>query len=261
MSVSNIRKIMQYLAPVACSDIEVDGTVLKNDVRSIKLSEKFFDLDECKMCGGCCVPEHNVFVQFEYDAIMSYTAQQMEEYGLPSEYLDELKENLTESSHTVNGAKIPLYTFTKPYPELYIAPRGRTIPRCYWAYQRDDGNIVCGIHPVRSITCRMPHMRILSKTGSRSASFTTTQFGRNYALKCPSTFHSPQSEVEFEVSKADKLDKLRYLERIADAVNVKTHLPEICAYIEQITFDNYRRYLGVNIINNTKKLFQLPDRR
>lgn len=257
MSVSNIRKIMQYLAPVACSDIEVDGTILKNDVKSIKLSEKFFDLDECKMCGGCCVPEHNIFVQFEYDAIMSYTAEQIEEYGLPSEYLNELKENLTESSHTVNGVKILSYTFVKPYPELYIAPRGRTIPRCYWAYQRDDGNIVCGIHPVRSITCRMPHMRIMYKTGSQSASFTTTQFGRNYALKCPSTFHSPQSVAEFEASKADKLDKLRYLERIADAVNVKTHLPEICAYIEQISFDNYRRYLGVNIINNTKKLFKL----
>lgn len=252
---NNIDKILQYLIPMASENIEIDGEIIENKVNSIVLSDKFFDIDGCNMCGHCCPPEHNVYVQFEYDAIMEYDLESIKEYGLPTHYLEDLKSNLDKSTHNINGKEVSLYTFNKKYPMMYLPRKGKEVQRCYWVHKRDDGCIVCGIHPVRSITCRMPHMRIFLNKRTGNVSITNTQFGRNWALGCQVEFHSPRTPEEFESSKQGKLEKLRYLQKIADEFNIGTYLPEICEYIENLTFDTYRYYLRKNIISQPKKLF------
>lgn len=256
---NNIDKIFQYLIPFAKTEVQVDSTLSNYPITSIVLSEHFFDVDSCNMCGHCCPPEHNVYTQFEYDEIMSYDVSNLESYGLPANYIEELRQGLVKSEHIVNGNVVFLYTFAKPFPTMFLPRKGengKEVPRCYWVHKREDGHIVCGIHPVRSITCRMPHMRVFHNKRSGRVSITNSQFGRNWALGCLVEFYPPIDESQFEQVKSGRLEKLEYLLRIADDFNVKTYLPEVIEYVKAIRYDNYPQYLCRNIIERrAKKLF------
>ena len=60
--------------------------------------------------------------------------------------------------------------------------------------------------------------------------------------------------------KAGRLEKLKYLNRIAEDVNVHTYLPEVIAYVEHIMFDKYQTYLNKNILEKkSKKLFKIDS--
>ena len=258
---NNIDKILQYLIPFAKEDIEIDDEAISYDITSIVLSDKFFEVDGCNMCGHCCPPEHNVYTQFEYDYIMSYDLDELEGYGLPRHYIEELRQNLVESTHRINGRNVKLYTFAKPFPMMFLPRKGengKEVPRCYWVHKREDGHIVCGIHPVRSITCRMPHMRVFHNKRSGHVSITNSQFGRNWALGCLVEFHQPSTQEEFDMVKKGRLVKLQYLNEIAKEFNIKTYLPEVIQYVDKIQFNNYQSYLGKNILNKQpKKLFNI----
>ena len=260
---NNIDKILQYLVPFAKEEIQIDDTIIKYPITSIVLSDHFFEIDSCNMCGHCCPPEHNVYTQFECDEIMSYDLKNLEEYGLPSRYIEELRANLIKTVHNVNGRYVNLYTFAKPFPKMFLPRKGengKEVPRCYWVYKREDDHIVCGIHPVRSITCRMPHMRVFHNKKSGRVSITNSQFGRNWALGCLVKFSNPSTVEQFEAVKAGRLEKLKYLNRIAEDVNVRTYLPEVIAYVERITFDKYQTYLNKNILEKkSKKLFKIDS--
>lgn len=256
---NNIDKIFQYLIPFAKEEIQIDNSLIKYPISSIVLSEHFFEIDGCQMCGHCCPPEHNVYTQFEYDEIMSYDLANLESYGLPVNYIEELRQGLVKSEHIVNGNVVFLYTFAKPFPMMFLPRKGengKEVTRCYWVHKREDGHIVCGIHPVRSITCRMPHMRVFHSKKSGRVLLTNSQFGRNWALGCLVQFLQPATLDQFEVAKSNKLEKLKYLLRIAEDLSIKTYLPEVIKYIESISFDNYQRYLNKNILEKrSKKLF------
>lgn len=258
---NNIDKILQYLVPFSKESIQIDNEIISYNITSIVLSDKFFEVDGCNMCGHCCPPEHNVYTQFEYDEIMNYDLSELDSYGLPRHYIEELRQNLSESIHNVNGKSVKLYTFAKPFPMMFLPRKGengKEVPRCYWVHKREDGHIVCGIHPVRSITCRMPHMRVFHNKKSGHVSITNSQFGRNWALGCLVEFHQPSSKDEFDMVKKGRLEKLYYLLKIADEFNVKTYLPEVIKYVEQIEFKNYQSYLGKNILGKQpKKLFKI----
>lgn len=258
---NNIDKILQYLVPFSKEPIHIDDDVIDYPITSIVLSDKFFDVDGCNMCGHCCPPEHNVYTQFEYDTIMNYKIEDLDSYGLPRHYVEELRSNLVKSKHAINGKEISLYTFAKHFPMMFLPRKGengKEVPRCYWVHKREDQHIVCGIHPVRSITCRMPHMRVFHNKKSGRVSITNTQFGRNWALGCLIEFYKPANEDEFAYVKSGRLEKLEYLLRISDDFNVKTYLPEVIAYVKQIGFDNYQSYLGKNILDKQpKKLFNI----
>lgn len=258
---NNIDKILQYLIPFSKEDIEIDDEAISYDITSIVLSDRFFEVDGCNMCGHCCPPEHNVYTQFEYEEIMNYDVQNLDEYGLPRHYVEELKANLIESTHRINGYQVKLYTFAKPFPMMFLPRKGengKEVPRCYWVHKREDQHIVCGIHPVRSITCRMPHMRVFHNKRSGHVSITNSQFGRNWALGCLVEFSQPIDEAQFNQVKAGRLEKLEYLLRVADDFHIKTYLPEVIKYIEKIEFKNYRSYLGKNILDKQpKKLFNI----
>ena len=256
---NNIDKILQYLVPFSKDTIQIDDEIINYPITSIVLSDKFFEVDGCNMCGHCCPPEHNVYTQFEYDEIMSYNLSELDDYGLPRHYIEELRDNLEESTHNINGKDVKLYTFSKPFPMMFLPRKGengKEVPRCYWVHKRDDGHIVCGIHPVRSITCRMPHMRVFHNKKSGRVSITNSQFGRNWALGCLVEFHQPSSQEEFELVQKGRLEKLYYLHKIAKDFNVPTYLPEVIKYVESIEFKNYQSYLNKNILaKKPRKLF------
>lgn len=256
---NNVDKILQYLVPFAKETIQIDDELINYPINEIVLSDKFFEIDGCNMCGHCCPPEHNVYTQFEYDEIMNYNLDDLDEYGLPRHYIEELRENLTQSTHNINGKDVQLYTFAKPFPMMFLPRKGengKEVPRCYWVHKREDEHIVCGIHPVRSITCRMPHMRIFHNKKSGHVSITNSQFGRNWALGCLVEFSQPATLEQFEEVKAGRLEKFKYLLKVADDFNVKTYLPEVIKYVESIEFDSYQSYLNKNILEKkSKKLF------
>lgn len=258
---NNIDKILQYLIPFSKDAIQIDDTLICYPITSIVLSPHFFEIDSCNMCGHCCPPEHNVYTQFEYEAIMDYDVANLDEYGLPRRYVEELKSNLVKSEHSINGKLVNLYTFAKPFPMMFLPRKGengKEVPRCYWVHKREDGHIVCGIHPVRSITCRMPHMRVFHNKKSGRVSITNSQFGRNWALGCLVEFLTPCTAEQFEAVKAGRLEKLRYLFKISEDINVSTYLPEVIKYVEDIPFDNYKDYLNKNVLEKRpKKFFQI----
>ena len=99
-------------------------------------------------------------------------------------------------------------------------------------------------------------MRVFHNKKSGHVSITNSQFGRNWALGCLVEFAQPVTLEQFEAVKAGRLEKLNYLLKIADDFNVKTYLPEVIKYVEDIKFDNYQSYLNKNILEKKpKKLF------
>ena len=60
----------------------------------------------------------------------------------------------------------------------------------------------------------------------------------------------------------NNLEKIEYLNRVAEEMNVETYLPEVIEYLNKLTFENYHQYLTKNILEKrpeltTKKLFKI----
>ena len=260
----NISKILDYLRSFAKSNIILDDKEIECPVNSIKLGPRFFNTDGCNMCGFCCLAEHNVYTEFEWkaikacvdDDILEYGRKYGEENGLPLDFVHALQNESKESIHNVNGKDVKLYTYSGAYPTLHLEGRGDR-PRCALVHVRPDGKVVCGAHPVRSITCRMPHLRIYKSTAG-NITLNLAEYGRNWALKCSiCAFPEPGTSEIFEANKADRLDKLEYLLKIANDMNVETYLPTVIEHVKSATFDNYKDMLGNDLLHykHTKKLF------
>lgn len=252
---NNLSKILSYIQNVAKSDIYIDGKVLPVNNKSIKLSYTFFNSDNCNSCGCCCVPESNVYTQFEYDNICNITPEYVSKYGLDYKYIDKLKSNLKPESHIINDKNINVYNYRLDKNILYLPNKGRNIDRCSWVYESEPGKFLCHIHLVRSVTCRMPHMRIQHNYKSNSTTIGTIQFGRNWAVKCPINLNEPKSKIEFDHNKSNNLSKLNYLLAISLDLNIETYLPDIINYINKLEYDNYKAYLGINMLPNLSHLF------
>lgn len=248
---NNVDKIMWYLQLVSKEPITVDDKIYWRDKKSIKLQSTFFNTDDCISCGCCCVTEDNVFTQHEYDKIVNMTDEEFlsEHPNLDPAHLHRLREGIQKIIHIVNGKEIPFYVFKLQKTTYFVpskGPNGKTVDRCTWQTHQGD-KFYCGIHPVESVTCAIPHMRWFY-TNKGSVSVGTSQYGRNWALGCPIKFSEPTSKAQFESIKEARLNKLRHLLRCATDVNVETYLPEMISYIEKIPFENYQKYLNVNVV-------------
>ncbi len=256
VSVNNVSKILWYIEKVAKEPILIDDVTLYKHKTSIKLQPTFFLQDGCNSCGCCCVPEDNVFTQHEFDIISSMTADEFRSThpNLDPSDLDKLRFGLKQVNHTINGNIKPVYVYKLVKTSYFIPSKGesgKTIDRCTWAV-RNNKNIYCKIHPVESITCLMPHLRIFySKSGTVSLGI--SQFGRNWALGCNVEFYSPASVDQFNSIKLSRIQKLEHLHRCADDLGIPTYLPEIIDYINKIPFDRYEKYLNCNIIPELNK--------
>lgn len=264
MGLNNIDRTLEYLLQFAKADIQVDDRVIHQPINSIELSDTFFAIDSCVMCGYCCLYTHNVYTQSEYDKIMSYDLKNLEAYDppLPARFIEDLRVDMIPSVHTINGKEVTLYTSAKEPINIFLPKRdrakGKNVDRCHYMYVRPDGYRVCGVHPVRSITCRIPHMRVDRNRKLGKVYLSTRAYGRNWAIGCPVDFPLPKTVEEFEASKADKLEKMEYLLRVAKEYNIETWLPEVIDFIQHIPFENYQAYSHVNIIDKkTPKFFNL----
>ena len=270
---NNIDKILQYLQVVAKNPILVDGELYDRclKIHRIQLSDTFFLTDGCNSCGCCDVPEDNVYVQFEYDRIMNITEPEYHSYNklLDMNQLERLRSGLKEEIHNINLKNVPVYVFKLEKQQLYLSQKGKVVERCTWSFSPDRENpgqptdefttYYCHIHPVTSITCKMPHLRFLNNSKSDCCRIGIYQFGRNWATKCPIIFKEPETESQFSENKKNRLDKLEYLNRVAEEFGIETYLPEIIDFVARISFTNYRDHLNVDIINTStnkqKRLF------
>ena len=246
---NNLDKILQYLTTVMVKPVVVDDEEIFKPIEHIKLSSSFFLKDGCASCGCCCVPESNLYTDTEFIHIMDITKEEVEEYGLDFTYIEKLKSGLNVEPHFINGELKNVYIYNLDKNNLYLPNKGKIVPRCSWVFEKSPGFFLCHIHPVRSITCIMPHLRMMYNTKSKTTSIGNIQFGRNWAVKCPVTFNQPKNESEFNEIKKSRLDKLSHLNVVADDLGIQTYLPEIIAYVESIPFDNYLDYLGKDILN------------
>ena len=243
----NIDKLMYYLQLVLKDDVTLDGKVYEANINKIQLSNTFFNTDGCISCGCCCIVEDNVFTQREYDYIMNCTDQQFIDAQLDPEDLHKLKDGIFEEHHTVDGKDVAVYVHKVTPAPFFVPGKGREVNRCSWTRHPDDTHFYCGIHPVTSITCKMPHVRFIKTKNTLSLSM--TQYGRNWALGCPIKFDAPKDEKEFNNIKEGRLVKLRLLKQVGEDLNItNTYLPEIIEYVENTTWDNYKSRLTRNII-------------
>lgn len=247
---NNFDKVFSYLKPILKKKITVDGKDIEPSLKHLHLSEFYFKSDGCVSCGRCCKPWDNLYTESEYKRIMSITKEEVEDYGLDFFRIEELREDLDCEEHVVNGKTIKLYLYKNKGKELYIDCRKETREVCNWQFKK-EGKYLCGIHPVRSITCRMPHMRVIAGQAKpfRTSSVSIAQYGRNYLLGCPISLDLPKDEEEFEKNKKESRNKLLGLKKIADDLNVETYIPEILEYAEKCTFEDYKKYAHKDIVS------------
>lgn len=255
----NVSKLMQYMAPVAKDIIYLDDKRYINS-KKIQLNANFFAVDRCDCCGHCCPPESNVYTSREYEKICSCSYDTFDSWNLPREGLDKLRAGLREEKHQINGKQISVYVYPLKKQQYFMPHKERTIDRCSWLLHRNGEIFHCAIHPVRSITCIMPHLRIFYNTRSESTSIGIAQFGRNWALGCRVVFDQPSTSEQFDEVKQNRIEKLERLQQCAEDLNIDTYLPQIIKYVQGCTFDNYKSRLGIPVIHqppiNMKSLMQ-----
>lgn len=247
MSVNNISKIMQYVEPIACYPINIDGRVYYNQAISIKLNKNFLLGDSCEMCGKCCINEANIFTESEMKKIMNIDYDEYKKWNLSTDIPELLLKSVKTVIVNINGRDVQIYKVDKMHNYQDIHDRGH-LDRCRWLVRKSDTIFVCGIHPVVSITCDMPHLKFFFNRKTKHLSLGVGEYGRNWALKCPAKFD--RTILDF------KLSKLYHLKSVCDDLGIETRLPVIISYIEKITENNYTSMLDVDILrDNHRRLF------
>lgn len=246
MSVNNISKIMQYIEPLSRGPVTVDGVVYDNQAISIKLNHTFLAADSCELCGKCCINEANIFTKSEVKQILNIDRAAYEKCNLDFSLNNQLEKEIYEIKTNINGIEIPLYKVDKKHNYQDIPDRGH-LDRCRWLVKKSDKMFICGIHPVVSITCDMPHLRFFFNRKTKHLSLGVSEYGRNWALKCPAKFD--KTKIDF------KLSKLYHLQRVCDDLQIETRLPEIINHIKKMTPTNYMYMLDVDILAYKRRLF------
>ena len=163
MSVNNIAKIMQYIEPIAKKPVTINGVIYNNQVNSIKLNNNFFKKDQCCLCGGrCCINEANIFTKSEYEKIKNIDYEEYKFWNIDVENAEKLKEIIDKEIINVNGVEKEIYVAKKEHNYYDIPERG-TLDRCRWLVKKGEMRFICSIHPVSSITCKMPHLKFYHK--------------------------------------------------------------------------------------------------
>lgn len=125
MSINNVDKILSYIYPVIAEPLKFKDFVYPK-IEHIFLRESLFYTDSCQICGRCCIPEANVFLQFEVDRMdniisgfeeVDNITHKTNNRGL--ENIKQLRESLNESTVVVNNKEFPIYC-SRLKPNIYI---------------------------------------------------------------------------------------------------------------------------------------------
>ena len=255
----NIDKIVHYIKFFAKNPIEIDGRIEERKRKGFRLGKTFFYTDDCIQCGRCCIGEDHVYTEHEYQRILNCDEKEFEEENLPVFRLHELRENTFPEHHTINGKDVIVYVHKCPKTEMYIPAKGRVKETCNWMFEQ-NGLYRCGIHPVVSMTCDLPHTRMFhAREGVVSIS--TAQYGRNWAMECPIAFHPPKDEEEFEFIKNRRIYKLQSIASCASDMNIPdTYIPEIVRYIESIPYKYYKDAVGHDFIRIKEDSVEIEEK-
>ena len=228
MSVNNIIKTLMYIYPISKQTITY-GKDKWEPVNAIYLRESLFCKDECLVCGKCCIAEDNIFLPFEVenmynelrDKDIDTSIHKLNGKGYSN--IEELIESLEPFYVNLNGKEFKLFKSSLPSNVYTFEDRG-TLKRCHWDLPTEDGRLGCGIHPVSSLTCKMPHIRFFYNSKKLSTSIGHSQYGRNWAMKCPATV----SKTEFDESAVlTAINNFRLLKKYCEYFQIDTYCDEI----------------------------------
>ena len=229
MSVESTMKIMEYLDKVSKETITINGQPFGTPpVERVTLNESFFWKDDCHMCGKCCPNETTVWTTEGFIRMISSTPEDFTKWGLDHNVLKDIQKRMTEQTVLINEHEVVFYVSDKDKPDEAFRlawPDRKEQPRCHWLFEK-EGTYRCRIHPVRSVTCGMPHCRFFHNANTHNTTIGVSQFGRNWALKCP---------VEFgPIDEESTQSRILWLERLnatAKDCGLETFLPEILDYL------------------------------
>lgn len=224
MSQESTVKLLDYINKVAREPMIVNGQPFgAPPVKEIFINESFFWKDGCQMCGKCCPNETTVWTHTRIHEVSMSTEEDFTRWGLDREVLHEISSRIQTVIVNVNSKDVPFFVSPADKdPQRVEWEDRKEQPRCHWLFEK-DGTYRCRIHPVRSVTCGMPHCRFFHNTHTHKTTIGLSQFGRNWALKCPVEF-SPYIDEE---SVRSRMLWLSRLQDAADDCGVRTWLPEI----------------------------------
>lgn len=258
MSVNNVIKTLMYIYPITKQTIKYKNEVWE-PVNAIYLRESLFCKDECLICGKCCIAEDNLYLPFEVDKMRSIletkdidtNTHKLNGKGYSN--IEELLSTLEPITVQVNDKDFTLYR-SKTEPRIYEFEDRGVLKRCHWDLPTEDGGLGCGIHPVSALTCRMPHVRFFYNHEKRHTSIGHSQYGRNWALKCPAQV----SKTEFSMSTLNTvIANFELLQQYCDYFEIDTYCPEIlnCLYqVRENGITELEKVCNINLVIEKKGL-------
>jgi Fe-S-cluster containining protein len=229
MGIESSLKLLEYVNRVAKEPIVLNGEPFGNPpVVKVSLNESFFHKDGCVMCGRCCLNETTAWTDEGMSRIKGATPEDFAKWELDYGVVEEIMGRMTENVVDINGKQVSFFVCDKDKTSeaFHLSwPDRKASPRCHWLFEK-DGTYRCRVHPVRSVTCGMPHCRFFHNVKTHSTSIGVSQYGRNWALKCPVQFGGFDEE-----STQSRILWLERLNEVADDCGVKTFLPEILDYL------------------------------
>lgn len=229
MSVESSLKILDYIDKVSKEFITLNGEPFGTaPTTKVVLNDSFFQKDGCTMCGKCCPNETTVWTAEGLKRIQNVTPDDFSKWELDYAVVSEITSRIQQQVVNINGKEVVFYVSDrdKTSEAFHLGWHDRKEqPRCHWLFEK-DGTYRCRIHPVRSVTCGLPHCRFFHSTATHTTTIGLSQFGRNWALKCP---------VEFgDVDEESVQSRILWLERLnatAEDCGIDTFLPEILDYL------------------------------
>lgn len=222
------HQLVSYLSRVAKQPIEFSNSrATKEIIRGVKLSNRFFVKDDCMVCGKCCSNYNVVYTRSTFEEIMFSTREDFEAENLDYETKFDLIQGIRCKPMEVNGKMINFYSFPKmsrKQTNTFETPK----KKCYFMEKRGD-RIVCTIHPIRSITCRIPHLRFIYRKNTEMTVLGVGKYPRNFNIGCPITFKNTLDEASVQ----GRIKDLKTLLSCAEDIGVDTYLPEIIDYLDK----------------------------
>lgn len=241
---NSILKLLEYIRKVSKVPIECDGENLSTPEK-ISINPSFYKKDDCRVCGICCSASFNtVYTESGIEWIDNCPQSEFENkdmYGdhpIPLENRKLLRDSIISHEYEVNGNKVKIYESPclppKQANNIELPHKPSASARCRWMITDVPGLYRCGIHPIRSVTCGLPHCRFNFNNQSRHTSIGIGQYGRNWALGCPIDL----KDAPFSLSSTlTRLYWMKVLLQCAEDLKIPTVLPEIIAYHDSIMDD------------------------
>lgn len=261
MSVENITKILCYIYPISKEKITYKNVSFE-PVKHLYLRKTLFCKDECLLCSRCCIAEDNIYLPFEVNN-MYYELQRKEIdtvlhklNGKGYSNIEELIDSLEEISVVINDKRFKLFKSSLT-PNTYTFEDRGELKRCHWDLPTEDGRLGCGIHTVSSLTCKMPHIRFLHNSKTNTTSIGHSQYGRNWALKCPANVSKTEySDDSFNTV----ISNFELLKKYCEYFEIDTYCDDILKILYKIReqgIETCVNYCDKDIVEHRRKLFNV----